>query len=61
MDTNQLSLNLEQQFHLKLVENSVQQMSPNQMRELLVELVETLMIKDNAIRDLMKDKIFGTF
>ncbi len=59
MDTNHFSLNLEQQFHMRLVQSSVQQMNQNQMRELLIELVETLMIKDNAIRDLMKDKIFG--
>jgi len=47
-------LSLEQQFQMRLVEQSTQAMSREQAVELLVEASKLLMLKDNVIRDLVK-------
>lgn len=52
-----LSLTVEQQFQIKLVENSTQHLSKEEMRELLIQLSRLLM-KDNAIRNLLKNEGF---
>ncbi len=49
-----LSLSLEQEFNLKSYEASVKQLTEDQARELLLELMRQMMIKDNVIRHLMK-------
>ena len=49
-----LELSLEQQFHLKKYEHQVTGLSQKQSQEFLVEAFRQLMIKDNAIRSLMK-------
>jgi hypothetical protein len=42
---------------MKLVEDSVQKMDREQMSDLLIDLARIVMIKDNAIRDLLKNEI----
>ena len=54
MDVLPLELSLEQQFHLKKYEHQVTDLSQKQAQEFLVEAFRQLMIKDNAIRSLMK-------
>ena len=54
MDVLALELSLEQQFHLKKYEHQVTDLSQKQAQEFLVEAFRQLMIKDNAIRSLMK-------
>jgi hypothetical protein len=56
MNVNSFSLNLEQEFQMKLVEDSVQKMDREQMSGLLIDLARIVMIKDNAIRDLLKNE-----
>ncbi|MCL6436140.1 MAG: NblA/ycf18 family protein [Leptolyngbyaceae cyanobacterium HOT.MB2.61] len=53
---NHLSFNLtlEQQFQMRLIEESAQQMSREQMQEILVQIARQSMVKDNVIRELMK-------
>jgi hypothetical protein len=48
-------LTLEQQFQMKLVEQSAENMNREQMQELLVEISRLLMLKDNIIKGLMKE------
>ena len=61
MEMNQfnqsLQLTLEQEFQLKLVEESAQEISREQALSLLVQTSKLLMIKDNVIRSLMKDRV----
>lgn len=54
MDVLPLELSLEQQFHLKKYEHQVTDLSQKQAQEFLVEAFRQLMLKDNAIRSLMK-------
>jgi Phycobilisome degradation protein nblA len=54
MDVLPLELSLEQQFHLKKYEHQVTDLSQQQAQEFLVEAFRQLMLKDNAIRSLMK-------
>lgn len=54
MDSTPYELNLEQQFHIRLMENSVEQMTREQMRDLLIQASRLIMVKDNVIRDLIK-------
>jgi CRISPR/Cas system CMR subunit Cmr4 (Cas7 group RAMP superfamily) len=48
------NLTLEQQFQIRLIEESTQQMTPEQMQEMLIQVSRLLMVKDNVIRSLMK-------
>ncbi len=54
MDVLPLELSLEQQFALRKYEKQVTDLSQDQAQEFLVEAFRQLMIKDNAIRSLMK-------
>lgn len=58
MNMDVLSLTVEQQFQMKLVENSTQHLSKEEMRELLIQLSRLLMMKDNAIRNLLRNNVF---
>ncbi|OKH26078.1 photosystem I reaction center subunit XII [Hydrococcus rivularis NIES-593] len=49
-----LELTLEQQFQMRLMEQSTQGMSREQAISLLLETARLLMMKDNAIRSLVK-------
>ena len=50
-------LSLEQQFIVKAVELSTQDLSLDRMRELLIELSKQLLVKDNVMRHLIKNGI----
>ena len=54
MDSSSFELSLEQQFQMRLMEQSAQQMTREQMQNLLIQSARLLMLKDNVIRDLMK-------
>lgn len=56
-ELNPFMLTLEQEFQIRMVENLVQDMSRDQMLELLLQISEQLMVKDNVIRDLMKKEV----
>lgn len=51
-------LTLEQEFQLKLVEKSVREISHGEALSLLIETSRLLMIKDNVIKDLIKNNVF---
>ncbi len=54
MDSSSFELSLEQQFQMRLMEQSAQQMTREQMQDLLIKAARLLMLKDNVIRDLIK-------
>ena len=54
MDSSSFNLTLEQQFQIRLMEESSQQLTREQMQDLLLQTTRLLMIKDNVIRNLMK-------
>jgi len=49
-----LTLNLEQQFNLKMYQDQIRDMSQGQAQDALLEVMRQIMIKDNVIRHLMK-------
>lgn len=53
MDLNFLELSLEQQFLLHQCATAVQQMTEAQAKELLLDVIRQLMIKDNAVKYFM--------
>lgn len=53
-----LTLNLEQQFNLKVYQDQISHMSQEQAQEALIEVMRQIMIKDNVIRHLMKSGAF---
>ncbi|MBW4623114.1 MAG: NblA/ycf18 family protein [Cyanosarcina radialis HA8281-LM2] len=54
MDASSFELTLEQQFQMRLMEKSAEQMNREQMQELLLQTAKLLMVKDNVIRDLIR-------
>ncbi len=54
MDSSSFELSIEQQFQMRLMEESAQKMSREQMRDTLIQAARLLMVKDNVIRNLMK-------
>ncbi len=54
MENSPFDLTLEQQFQMKLLEESAQDLSLEQARTILVQTSRLLMLKDNVIRDLLK-------
>ena len=54
MNTSAFELTLEQQFQMRLMEESAQKMTREQMQDLLIQSARLLMLKDNVIRDLIK-------
>jgi len=54
MDSSSFKLTLEQQFQMRLMEESAQKMTREQMQDLLIQSARLLMLKDNVIRDLIK-------
>jgi Phycobilisome degradation protein nblA len=49
-----MTLNLEQEFNLKLYEEQVQGLSPEESKAFLLEVLRQLMVKDNLIKHLLK-------
>jgi hypothetical protein len=54
MESSSFELTLEQQFQMRLMEQSAQPMTREQMQDFLIESARLLMLKDNVIRDLIK-------
>jgi hypothetical protein len=54
MDSGSFELTLEQQFQMRLMEQSAQDLSREQMLELLLQTSRLLMVKDNVIRNLVR-------
>ena len=52
------NLTLEQQFQMKLVEDSVERMDPQQMKEMIVHLSQIIMMKDNAVKAMARSEMF---
>jgi hypothetical protein len=52
------NLTLEQQFQMKLVQDSVERMSPQQLKETIIQLSQILMMKDNAVKAMAKSEMF---
>jgi hypothetical protein len=48
-------LSMEQQFNMRTIELNALYLSPEQLRELFVEISRQLIVKDNVIRHLMKN------
>jgi hypothetical protein len=48
-------LSMEQQFNMRAIELNTLSLSPEQLRELFVEISRQLIVKDNVIRHLMKN------
>jgi Phycobilisome degradation protein nblA len=57
MNPEVFQLTLEQQFQMKLLENSADDLNREQLSDLVVEVCRLLMVKDNLIRDLMKQSL----
>ncbi|MGB3238661.1 MAG: NblA/ycf18 family protein [Geitlerinemataceae cyanobacterium] len=59
MDSSTFDLTLEQQFHMQLMERSVDVLTRDQIESLFLETSRLLMLKENIIKGLMKDKFLG--
>jgi len=57
MNPQVFELSLEQKFQMKLIEQAAQKMDKEQMLVLLIQASRLLMLKDNAIKSLMKQSI----
>lgn len=55
----QMALSLEQKFSLKLYEENVKELSHEQSQELLLEVMRQLMVKDNMIKQLIKNNVLN--
>ena len=49
------SLSLEQEFELRLFADQLQNLSPEQVKELSLELYRRMILKDNLYEELLKD------
>lgn len=59
MEPTPFELTLEQQFQMRLMEQSAQNMSREQMTDLLVQASRLLMLKDNVIKNLTQKAVFN--
>lgn len=59
MDSSTFDLTLEQKFHMQLMERSVDVLTREQIESLFLETSRLLMLKENIIKGLMKDKLLG--
>ena len=48
-------LTIEQQFNVRAIELNTLSLTPDQLRELFIEISRQLIVKDNVIRHLMKN------
>jgi hypothetical protein len=54
-----LDLSLEQEFQLKVMQESIKGMSQEQATLLLIDAARLLMVKDNAIKSLIRQELSG--
>jgi hypothetical protein len=59
MQTDSFDLSLEQEFQMRLMEQSVEGLDREQLSDLLLQTSRLLMVKDNLIRNLMKGEILN--
>ncbi|MGF1589339.1 MAG: NblA/ycf18 family protein [Pleurocapsa sp.] len=52
-----INLSLEQKFQMRIFQESVQVMNPDEARSLLIEASKLLMVKDNIIKGLIKQDL----
>lgn len=52
-----LTLSLEQEFKMRIFQESVETMNPEEARSLLIEASKLLMVKDNIIKDLIRQEL----
>ncbi|ACK65244.1 Phycobilisome degradation protein nblA [Rippkaea orientalis PCC 8801] len=57
MDSNTFELSLEQQFQLQCLHQEFQSLEREQVISYLLDTMQQLMMRDNHIRDLMKDSL----
>jgi hypothetical protein len=57
INVNSFQLTLEQEFLISAAKQSAENMPREQMFELLIETAKLAMVKDNIIRDLVRDKL----
>jgi Phycobilisome degradation protein nblA len=57
MDANSFHLTLEQQFQMRLMEQSAESLTREQLLEMVIQSSRLLMVKDNIIRGLVKDVV----
>lgn len=60
MNTLSFQLSLEQDFQMRLVERSMQEMSKEQLQDMLLQIMRLLLVKENIIRDLVKSCVLGS-
>jgi Phycobilisome degradation protein nblA len=58
MDANSFQLTLEQQFQMRLMEQSAESLTREQLLAMVIQTSRLLMVKDNVIRGLVKDVVF---
>jgi Phycobilisome degradation protein nblA len=59
INVNAFELTLEQEFLISAAKQSAEDMPREQMFELLIETARLAMVKDNIIRDLVKEKLLN--
>lgn len=52
-----LQLSIEQQFELRVLSEQAQDLTAEQSREMLLELIKQMMIKDNIVKHLLKNNL----
>ena len=52
-----MDLSLEQQFKLKLYEEEVKGLSPEESQQFLLEVLRQLMVKDNMVKHLLRKNV----
>ncbi len=57
MDANAFELSLEQQFELQCLQQEFQGLEREQVINYLLDTMQELMMRDNLIRDLMKNSL----
>lgn len=57
MDSSTFDLSLEQKFHMQLMQRFIDSLSREEIEHLLLDTSRLLMLKENIIKDLMRDKI----
>jgi hypothetical protein len=60
MNPSSFELSMEQQFQIRLVEQTLQDMNRDQMQDMLMQMTRLLLMKDNMIRDLVKNCLLGS-
>jgi hypothetical protein len=45
---------------MRIIEQSMQDMSREQLQDMMIQIMRFLLVKDNIIRDLVKSCVFGS-